>query len=173
MGTMPLRAKVDDERDGPARSSLAEALRRLDPYSFFTVPAEPGSGGDVVVVGTTGTFLVKACGMKGVATIKGRRPLVGDEAIDGLRSLRAGAKRLSSRLSAKSALANVEAVVCLTEAIAPPAAGAAGVRFVRAADLAHDLSARPRLQSHTRAQSAARVLGVQVAGDQRRHFAIR
>lgn len=169
---MPLRSKSDDAREGEARTALAEALRRLDAYSFFTVPADPATGGDVIVVGTTGAFLVKACGLPGVAAIKGRRPLVGDRPVDGLRALRAGAKALTAKLSAKSALGKVEPIVCLTEAIAPPSAEASGVRFVRAADLAKDLSARPRLQSHTRAQSAARTLGVQVAGDHRRHFAV-
>jgi hypothetical protein len=169
---MPLRSKGEDPREGKARADLATSLRRLDAYSFFTVPADSSSGGDVIVVGTTGAFLIKACGLSGVAVIKGRRPLVGDEAIEGLRALRAGAKRLSSTLSAKSALAEVEAIVCLTEAIAPAVAEAAGVRFVRVADIARELSARPGVQSHTRAQSAARALGVQVAGDQRRHFAV-
>ena len=170
---MPLRSKGENAREGKARADLASSLRRLDAYSFFTVPADSGFGGDVIVVGTTGAFLIKACGLPGVAVIKGRRPLVGDEAIEGLRALRAGAKRLSSTLSAKSALAEVEAIVCLTEAIAPTVADAAGVRFVRVADIARELSARPGVQSHTRAQSAARALGVQVAGDQHRHFAVR
>jgi hypothetical protein len=170
---MPLRSKGDDAREGKARADLATSLRRLDAYSFFTVPADPSSGGDVIVVGTTGAYLIKACGLPGVAVIKGRRPLVRDEAIEGLRSLRAGAKQLRSRLSARSATAVVEPIVCLTEAIAPVAAEATGVRFVRVADIARDLSARPRVQSHTRAQSAARALGVQVAGDQQRHFAVR
>ena len=107
---MPLRSKGEDAREGKARADLATALRRLDAYSFFTVPADSGFGGDVIVVGTTGAFLIKACGLPGVAVIKGRRPLVGDEAIEGLRALRAGAKRLSSMLSAKSALAEVEAI---------------------------------------------------------------
>lgn len=170
---MPLRSKGEDAQEGKARAALATSLRRLDAYSFFIVPADSAFGGDVIVVGTTGAFLIKACGLSGVAVLKGRRPLVGDEAIDGLRALRAGAKRLSSTLSAKSALAEVEAIVCLTEAIAPTVAEAAGVRFVRVADIARELSARPGVQSHTRAQSAARALGVQVAGDQHRHFAVR
>ncbi len=151
-------------RDLAASSRRVQLLHRARRQAF---------GGDVIVVGTTGAFLIKACGLSGVAVLKGRRPLVGDEAIDGLRALRAGAKRLSSTLSAKSALAEVEAIVCLTEAIAPTVAEAAGVRFVRVADIARELSARPGVQSHTRAQSAARALGVQVAGDQHRHFAVR
>jgi hypothetical protein len=170
---MPLSSKGEAAQEGKARAALATSLRRLDAYSFFIVPADSAFGGDVIVVGTTGAFLIKACGLSGVAVLKGRRPLVGDEAIDGLRALRAGAKRLSSTLSAKSALAEVEAIVCLTEAIAPTVAEAAGVRFVRVADIARELSARPGVQSHTRAQSAARALGVQVAGDQHRHFAVR
>jgi hypothetical protein len=165
--------RPSDGEAGAARADLARALARLDAYSFFTVPADASSGGDLVVLGTTGAFLVKACGLRGVALVEGRRPLVGEAAVPGLRALRSGAKKLSHRLRGAGLTASVEPVVCLTQAIAPSAAQAAGVRFVRVADVAHDLSARPGLQSHTRAQRAARALGMQVAGDRKRHFAIR
>jgi hypothetical protein len=170
---MHLRAREHDDRASAARASMANALGRLDPYSFYSVPAEPSWGGDVVVVGTTGAFLVKACGLSGVAQLRGRRPVIGEQAVPGLRSLRAGARRLASRLAGSAALADVEPVVCLTDALAGGPTEAAGVRFVRVEDLAHDLSARPGVQSHTRAQSAARTLGMQVAGDKKRHFAVR
>jgi hypothetical protein len=167
------RAREHDERASAARSAMASALGRLDPYSFFSVPAEHASGGDMVVVGTTGAFLLKACGLSGVAQLRGRRPVVGEHAVPGLRALRKGARRLASRLVESSAQAEVEAIVCLTDAIAGAPAIAGGVRFVPVEDLARDLSARPGVQSHTRAQSAIRMLGMQVAGDQKRHFAVR
>jgi hypothetical protein len=72
-----------------------------------------------------------------------------------------------------SMLASIEPMVCLTEAIAGPPSEVAGVCFVKVGDIARHISARPRVQSHTRAQAAARVLGVTVAGDQGRHFTVR
>jgi hypothetical protein len=171
---MPLRAPTDDVRAGASRAALARELGRLDAYSFFTVPADPSWGADLLVVGTTGAFLVKACGLPGLASVQGRRPVVGDRAVPGIRPLRAGARRATSRLRAASVLVEVEPVVCLTEAIAgSPTTGAGGVRFVRLADVARDLTARPSVQSHTRAQRAARTMGMEVAGDRKRHFAVR
>lgn len=170
---MPLRAREQDDRAGAARTSMAAAVGRLDPYSFYSVPAEPASGGDLVVVGTTGAFLLKACGLSGVAQLRGRRPLIGEQAVPGLRALRAGARKLADRLGASASAGDVEPIVCLTDALTGGPVTAAGVRFVRVEDLAHDLSARPGIQSHTRAQSAVRSLGMQVAGDKKRHFAVR
>ena len=111
--------------------------------------------------------------MAGVALVDARRPVVGDRAVPSLRQLRSGARRFAGRLTKASALASVVPIVCLTQAIAGPPVDAAGVRFVKLADLSRDISARPGMQSHTRAQSAARALGVHVAGDQRRHFTVR
>jgi hypothetical protein len=170
---MHLRAREQDDRASAARSSMATAIARLDPYSFYSVPAEPSSGADLVVVGTTGAFLLKACGLPGVADLRGRRPVIGDRAVPGLRALRAGARQLADRLGGSAPAGGVEPIVCLTDALAAAPATAAGVRFVRVEDLAHDLSARPGVQSHTRAQSAVRMLGMQVAGDKKRHFAVR
>ncbi len=152
--------------------TVARELGRLDAYSFFVVPGHDWNA-DVAVIGTTGGFLIKICDLTGVARIEGRRPTVGDEAVRGLRKLRGGAKRFSAKLGAASMFAQVVPIVCLTEAIAGPPVEAAGARFVKVADLARDISARQGVQSHTRAQAAARAFGVQVAGDQRRHFTVR
>jgi hypothetical protein len=45
-----------------------------------------------------------------------------------------------------------------------------GVHFVTLGDLIRDLTSRPRVMEPTRVQRAARVLGVQLAGDRKRHF---
>ncbi|MGZ8631450.1 MAG: hypothetical protein ACXWZF_10870 [Actinomycetota bacterium] len=151
---------------------VARELGRLDPYSFFVVPAHEWNA-DLAVVGTTGAFLIAVCDLPGVAKVDARRPVVGDRAVAGIRRLRAGSRRLSARLVSASMFAQVVPIVCLTEAIAGSPVDAAGVRFVKAADVARDISARPGVQSHTRAQAAARALGVHVAGDTRRHFTVR
>ena len=168
---MSLTPSIDDDPSRGARA-VARELGRLDAYSFFVVPGHDWNA-DVAVIGTTGAFLIEACDLAGVARIEGRRPTVGDEAVRDLRKLRSGTKRFSAKLVAASVLERVVPIVCLTEAIAGPPVEAAGARFVKVADLARDISARPGLQSHTRAQAAARSLGMQVAGDQRRHFTMR
>lgn len=157
---------------GSAHAAVARALGRLDAYSFFVLPAHDWNA-DYAVVGTTGAFLITVCDLSGVALVDARRPVVGDRAVPSLRQLRSGARRFAGRLTQASALASVVPIVCLTHAIAGPPVDAAGVRFVRLTDLSRDISARPGMQSHTRAQSAARALGVHVAGDQRRHFTVR
>lgn len=155
---------------GPA--AVARVLGRLDAYSFFVVPGHEWEA-DFAVVGTTGAFLVRVCDLVGVARVDARRPTIGDSAVPGLRRLRSGAKRLTVKLGDAAMLASTVPIVCLTRAVAGPAVEGAGVRFVRVDDLARDISARPAVQSHTRAQSAVRALGVRVAGDQRRHFTVR
>jgi hypothetical protein len=154
-----------------AQAAVARELGRLDAYSFFVLPGQEWHA-DFAVLGTTGAFLVAVCDLPGVAHV-GRRPTIGDAHVPGLRKVRAGVRRLSGRLVSSAMLGQIEPIVCLTEAIAGPPVAAAGVCFVKAADLARYISARPRVQSHTRAQAAARALGVRVAGDQRRHFTVR
>jgi hypothetical protein len=46
-----------------------------------------------------------------------------------------------------------------------------GVHVVALGDLLKDLASRPRILEHSRVERAARVLGVQIAGDRKRHFA--
>jgi hypothetical protein len=161
-----------DQERGSAHPAVARALGRLDAYSFFVLPAHDWNA-DYAVVGTTGAFLITVCDLPGVALVAARRPVVGDRAVPALRQLRTGARRFAGRLTKASALASVVPIVCLTQAIAGSPVDAAGVRFVKLTDLSRDISARPGVQSHTRAQSAARALGVHVAGDQRRHFTVR
>ena len=153
-------------------AAVATELRRLDAYSFFVLPAQEWHA-DFAVLGTTGAFLIAVCDLPGVAHIGGRRPTVGNAHVPALRKLRAGARRLSGRLASGTMFASVLPMVCLTEAIAGPPIEAVGVRFAKVGDIARDISARPGVQSHTRAQAAARVLGVTVAGDQGRHFTVR
>ena len=155
-----------------ALEAAARELGRLDAYSFFVMPAHEWNG-DFAVIGTTGAFLIATCDLAGVARVDSRRPTVGDDAVPGLRKLRSGLRRFSARLGEASVFAAVVPMVCLTRAIAGPPVEGASVRFVKLADLARDISARPGMQSHTRAQAAARALGMNVAGDQKRHFTVR
>jgi hypothetical protein len=160
------------ESGSTARAAVARALGRLDAYSFFVVPGHEWNV-EFAVVGTTGAFLVKVCDLPGVARVGARRPTVGSQAVPGIRKLRAGAKAFTRKLGTASTTAPATPIVCLTRAIAGPPVDGAGVRFATLDDLAREISRRPRVQSHTRAQAAARALGMRVAGDQRRHFTVR
>jgi hypothetical protein len=156
---------------GDAAGGLARELRRLDPYSFWTLPAPDAALAGMIVAGTTGVYLLSACDLPGLLRL-GKRPVIGDAAVP-IRSLRASAKKLASRLSAAGDFGGVEPVVVLDRAIAGAPTSSGGVRFVKATDLVADLTARPRALSRERAQQAARLLGVELAGDASRHFAIR
>lgn len=168
---MRFHADTPEGVTNDAGARLARELRRLDPYSFWTLPAPDLAGSGVIVAGTTGVYLLSSCDLPGVLRM-GRRPVVGDKAIP-IHSLRVSAKKLGSRLSAAGDLGGVEPVVVLIRAIAGAPTSSAGVRFVRVLDLVADLTARPRALSRERAQATARLLGVELAGDTTRHFAVR
>jgi hypothetical protein len=153
-------------------AAVAKELGRLDAYSFFVLPGHDWSA-DFAVVGTTGGFLVLVCDLAGVARVGGWRPIVGSEPVTGVRRLRAGARRFTARLADAAMFATVQPIVCLTDAIAGPPVDGTGVRFTTVEDLAHEVSARPAANSHSRAQAAARALGMRIAGDQHRHFTVR
>ena len=163
-------AVPEDVATGDARARLARELGRLDAYSFWVVPAAPDSPGDLIVCGVTGVFLVAACGQLGALHL-GRRPTIGRTSIP-LRALRSGVKRLGTRLAHAAVLSRVEPVWVPTEATTGAPVVVDGVRLVHVRDLMRDLTARPRTLSAEQAQRAARVLGMDLAGDHRRHFSI-
>jgi len=156
--------------DGDGMARLANELSRLDPYTFWTVPADARSAGDLIVMGQTGVFLVAAWAAPGAFSISLGRPVVDGRPIPGLGALRSDAKQLSARLSAASVAARAEPVVCLTRAAIGMPREVRGVRFVQIGDLVRDLTGRPRTLELTRVQRAARLLGVEIPGDRNRHF---
>jgi hypothetical protein len=161
-------APNDHARDAVA--ALTVALGTLDPVSFWTVPAGTGSSGDLVVAGVTGVFLVAAYDRPGVLTVDRGKPRVDGKVVPGLRGLRKDARKLAAALTDAQVFADVEAVVCLTRATVGAPRTTGGVRVVGVDGLTKDLAARPTRVQHARAQRVARALGMQIAGDQRRHF---
>lgn len=156
--------------EGLAR--LSKELGRLDAHSFWTVPAGTlSAAGDLIVAGSTGIFLLAAWPAAGAFDVHRGRPVVGDRPIPGLRGLRSEAKRLASKLSASSVPQPVEPIVCLTHGVAGMPRDVKGVHVVMLSDLIRDLVSRPRVLELIRVQRAARVLGVEIAGDRKRHFA--
>jgi hypothetical protein len=159
----------------PSGSGVAEISRelgRLDVFSYWTVPSGSLSrAGDLIVAGATGVFLIAARPAAGAFSLSRGRPVVENEPIPGVRALRSDAKRLSARLSASSVFGSVEPVVCLTSATMGMPRTVKGVRILSIGELVKDLTARPRVMEQIRVQRAARVLGVQIPGDSKRHFA--
>ena len=97
--------------------------------------------------------------------------MVDNQVIPGVRALRSDAKRLSATLSASSVSVTVEPVICLTHGVAGMPRDVKGVHVVALSDLIKDMASRPRILEQSRVERAARVLGVQIAGDRKRHFA--
>jgi hypothetical protein len=165
-------AETNDPAHLEGLARLSKELGRLDPYSFWVVPAGTlSSAGDLIVAGATGLFLMAAWPATGALSVSRGRPMVNDEAIPGVRTLRLDAKRLSAQLSAASVSVAVEPVICLTHGVAGMPRDVKGVHVVALGDLIKDLASRPRVLEHSRVERAARVLGVQIAGDRKRHFA--
>ena len=156
--------------EGLAR--LSKELGRLDPYSFWVLPAGSlSTTADLIVAGATGLFLLAVWPAPGAFSVSRGRPMVGDEPIPGVRALRSDAKALSAKLSAASVSGSFEPVICLTHGVAGMPRDVKGVHVVALSDLLKDLVTRPRILEHSRVERAARVLGVQIAGDRKRHFA--
>lgn len=159
----------------PSGSGVAEVsseLGRLDAFSYWVVPSGSlSTAGDLIVAGTTGIFLIAAWPAPGAFSISRGRPVVEGKPIPGVRALRSDAKRLGARLAASSVFGSVEPVICLTSAATGMPRTIKGVRILSIGDLVKDLTARPRVMEQIRVQRAARVLGVQIPGDPKRHFA--
>jgi hypothetical protein len=168
--TVDVVASTVGSLDGDGKARLSNELGRLDPYTFWSVPAGARSAGDVVVAGPTGVFLVAAWPAPGAFSVSLGRPVVDGRSIPGLGSLRSDAKHLTSTLSAASVPGKVEPVVCLTQAAIGMPRYVKGIRFVQIGGLLKDLTERPRALELTRVQKAARVLGVEIPGDRKRHL---
>jgi hypothetical protein len=169
--TVVIVASTSASLDGDGMARLSHELSRLDPYTFWTIPAGARSAGDLIVVGQTGVFLVAAWPALGAFSVSLGRPVVDGRSIPGLSALRSDAKHLTSRLSGASVPAKAEPVVCLTHAAIGMPREVKGIRFVQISGLLRDLTERPKVLELTRVQRAARLLGVEIPGDRNRHFA--
>ena len=165
-------AETNDPAHLEGLARLSKELGRLDPFTFWVLPAgDLSSAGDLILAGATGLFLMAAWPAPGAFSVSRGRPMVDDQPIPGVRALRSDAKHLSAKLSASSVSATVEPLICLTHGVAGMPRDVKGVHVVALGDLAKDLATRPRVLEQSRVERAARVLGVQIAGDRKRHFA--
>ncbi|MEO8476122.1 MAG: hypothetical protein ABI572_03600 [Actinomycetota bacterium] len=151
---------------------VTAALGRLDAYSFWVVPTPPKAAGDLIVVGSTGAFVVQVSSLGGRLRYARGSASVDGVAIKGLRQLKRSAKRTTSTLSEGSVYVEAEPIVCLTEAIAGAATTINGVCILHLRDLVPHISGRPRVLEQGRAQRGARALGMHLAGDRSRHFTV-
>lgn len=162
------RSSVDPSPAAVAR--VTTQLGRLDAFSFWVVPTGSKTRGDLIVVGATGAFLIEVCALPGRLDLGRGAPTVGGLGIPGLLRLKRAAKGVTSTLGRASVFAEVEPVLCLTEAVAGAPTSSRGVTVLHLRDLVGHISARPRVLEQGRAQRGARALGMTIAGDHKRHF---
>jgi hypothetical protein len=134
-------------------------LRRLDPWSFCIARVPESDAGDVAVVGTTGAFLIAACGREGYLLQERGRLTIDGYPVAGLREIRKGARAAEHRLAATAVFTEVEPVLCLTRAAAGSSRTFRGVRVARLDDLISEITNRAQTLRADRAVKGASVLG--------------
>ncbi len=149
----------DSDRRASDAARVARELQRLDPWTYWVVPAPAEESGDLIVVGVTGAFLVMAVVTEGYADTTGRALKIEGKKVGGLSALRRSARRLRGRLATLAVFAEVEPVVCLTRAPAGAPRTMGGVRVVPISALARDITERQKILGPSRARRAAESLG--------------
>lgn len=162
---MPLRELLQRARPDAAAGDaarLARELSRLDPWSFWVVPTAPEEIGEFTVVGTTGAFLVAACGLEGYLSGDGGRLDVAGRPVRGLVEVRRAARRFRGRLASSAVFTDVVPILCLTQAAAGAPRIVRGVLVVSVVDLVREITDRERVLLPSRAMRAAESLGLPV-----------
>lgn len=139
---------------------IARELLRLDPWSYWAVELEAGSGATHAVLGTTGAFVVAPCPLDGYLVAEGRRLTVDGTTVGGYRDVRGAARALRGKLTAIGSVStDVVPVIVLTRAIAGAPREHGGVRVVRPEDVVPTIIARERgvLDPSTAERLAGRV----------------
>ena len=163
---MPPLVRASERELTDAVAEIVRQTGRLDAWSFWTVPYAD----HVVVAGTTGVFLIVPDLHEGTLEVAGRRPRIGGRDVR-LRPVRSAVRSLRNRLGTGAVGVEIEPVLCLTRATAGAPLTVQGVRLAPLPALATDVARRERVLPPTRAQRVVRLLGMTVAGDQRRHTA--
>lgn len=167
---MPLPGSLRAPRPEPEPEEIdrvrRELIGRLDPWSYWVVEPAPDVPADVIVVGTTGAFLILVFGGNGYLEADGDRLSVEGRPVRGFRQARTGAKRLRSRLSGTAVYTEVVPMICLSRATAGVSRTVRGVRVVRLQDLAGEVTGREKALSANRAERGARAVGTVMATGQ-------
>jgi hypothetical protein len=144
---------------------LGRELLKLDPWAFWTVQLQPGSGASFAVLGVTGAFVAAPCPLDGYLVAEGRRLVVDGVEIGGFRELRRAAKSLhGSLLAAGAATSDVTPIMVLTRARAGAPREHAGVQVLRPEDVVPAITGRDRVLDPTTAERLARRLGPVLGG---------
>ena len=155
------RLRRDPQVDWPREHHdlVRRALGTLDPWSYRVAAMDPASGADYAAVGTTGVFVIAIQGVEGYVEPKGAGLTIDGHPLEGTRRVAKAAKKAKSDLLGKRVFVDVVPILCLTKATAGVSRTVSGVRVVRLADLASEISARPRALELDSAQKAAAALG--------------
>ena len=155
MAARPKGSSADADGDV---SLVGRALARLDPWSFWVVPAASEGAVDFSVVGTTGAFAVSTCSLEGFASPRSFRLMVGKRSVPGLWKVRRGARKLRNALLASIVDTQVQPIVCLTRARYGGPATVGRVRIVGLEDLATEIANRRNILEASRARKGAEAL---------------
>lgn len=136
-------------------------LDRLDAWSFWIAPGED-LGVDRVVVGITGAFAIVLNAQEGYVDVGMGRIRIGGATATSVRTLRARARALSSRLRSMSVPPNAEAVLCCTQAHLGMPRQVKGVWIARPADLPRLIAHRPNVMPRQTAKRVAQNLGAKM-----------
>jgi len=87
-----------------------------------------------------------------------------------VRALRRATKALQITMVERTVTSSVEPIVCFTNALMGRRAMVRGIRYLTLKDLVGDIVSRGATLERARAQRAARALGMDIVGDENRHF---
>jgi hypothetical protein len=147
-----------DAATDPDMALVGRTLARLDPWSFWVVPAPEGTI-DFSVVGTTGAFAVSVCKLEGYLRASSHRLVVAERSVSGVWSLKRAARKLSTKLHAATVDAPMQPILCLTRARYGGPRTVRGVRVVGLDDLVREIAGRSKVLKAPRARRGAEALG--------------
>lgn len=158
---MPLRREVRGATPGDEEdvARLRSTLAKLDPWMFWIVQLEPGSGAAFAVVGVTGAFVIAICGLAGYAEPAGKDLRIDGTLVSGFREAKRAARSIEGRLGEVSVFTSVDPMICLTRAVAGTSRTIRGTRVVRLEDLASEIGGRERTMDQGTAKTGAQALG--------------
>jgi len=140
---------------------LLPELERLDPWSFW-VAAGDEFGVDRVVIGTTGAFILVVSQAEGYMNVSLGRVKIGGVPVASVRSMKRKARKLKSKLHGMAVYANVEPVICATNAILGSPKNVRGVWVGKPADVVKVISRRANALQRQPAKRAAQALGARI-----------
>jgi len=138
---------------------VRKELAKLDPWSYRVAVMDPSIGAEYAAVGSSGAFVIAISGAEGYVEPKGSGVTIDGQPLKGVRRVAKAAKKAKGLLLDKHVFVDVVPILCLTKAAAGVSRTVSGVRVVRLADLASEISRRPRTLEVDSAKKGAAALG--------------